>query len=96
MSSSTLIEVFGHIVFSFTGGVTEHYNPQEPEYTTKSELYSLLERTGREWFRLIIIIFTDKFLYILRGYKLTRRLRWPLLIQLSPYELTCCHIQTHI
>ena len=33
MSSSTLIEVFGHIVFSFTRGLTEHYNPRELEYT---------------------------------------------------------------
>ena len=51
MSSSTLIEVFGHIVFSFTRGVTEHYNPQEPEYTAESFGYSPLESTGREWYR---------------------------------------------
>jgi len=36
MSSSTLIEVFGHIVFSFTRGVTALYNPQEPEITAES------------------------------------------------------------
>ena len=30
MSGSTLIEVFGDIVFRFTRSVTEHYNPQEP------------------------------------------------------------------
>ena len=51
MSSSTLIEVFGHIVFSFTRGVTEHYgNPQEPEYTTESFAYDPLQSTGREWY----------------------------------------------
>ena len=50
MSSSTLIEVFGHIVFSFTRGVTEHYNPQEPEYTAESFGYDPLQNTGREWY----------------------------------------------
>ena len=50
MSSSTLIEVFGHILFSFTRGVTEHYNPQEPEYTAESFGYSPLESTGPEWY----------------------------------------------
>ena len=50
MSSGTLIEVFGHIVFSFTRGVTEHYNPQEPEYTAESFGYDPLQSTGREWY----------------------------------------------
>ena len=50
MSSSTLIEVFGHIVFSFTRGVTEHYNPEEPEFTAESFGYNSLESTGREWY----------------------------------------------
>ena len=36
MSSDTLFEVFGHILFSFTRGVTEYYNPQEPEYAAES------------------------------------------------------------
>ena len=49
MSSSTLIEVFGHIVFSFTRGVTEHYNPEEPEFTTESFGYDPLQSTGVEW-----------------------------------------------
>ena len=49
-SSSTLIEVFGHILFSFTRGLTEHYNPQEPEYTAESFGYSPLESTGQEWY----------------------------------------------
>ena len=50
MSSSTLIEVFGHIAFSFTRGVTQHYNPQEPEYTAESFGYDPLQSTGREWY----------------------------------------------
>ena len=50
MSRSTLMEVFGHILFSFTRGVTEHYNPQEPEYTAKSFGYDPLQSTGREWY----------------------------------------------
>ena len=50
MSGSTLIEFFGHIVFSFTRGVTEHYNPEEPEFTAESFGYSPLESTGREWY----------------------------------------------
>ena len=59
MSSSTLIEVFGHIVFSFTRGVTEHYNPQEPEFTAESFGYDPLQSTGREWYYLPI----DEFIY---------------------------------
>jgi len=31
--------------------VTEHYNPQEPEYMAESFGYSPLESTGREWYR---------------------------------------------
>ena len=50
MSTSTLIEVFGHILYSFTRGVTEHYNPEEPEFTFESFGYSPLESTGREWY----------------------------------------------
>ena len=50
MSSSTLIEVFGHIVFSFTRGVTDNYNPEEPEYTAESFAYDPLQSTGLEWY----------------------------------------------
>ena len=50
MSSRTLIEVFGHIVYSFTRGVTEHFNPQEPEYMAGSFGYEPLQSTGREWY----------------------------------------------
>ena len=52
MSGSTLIEVVGDIVFSFTQGVTEHYNPEEPEHTTESFGYDPLQSTGREWYYL--------------------------------------------
>ncbi|KAL9978112.1 hypothetical protein ACROYT_G015595 [Oculina patagonica] len=52
MISSTLIEVFGHIAFSFTRSVTEHYNPEEPEYTAESFGYDPFQSTGREWYYL--------------------------------------------
>ena len=37
-------------MFSFTRGVTERYNPQEPEYTAESFGYDPLQNTGREWY----------------------------------------------
>ena len=49
MSSSTLIEVFRHIVFSFTRSVTEHYN-KEHEFTADAFGYNPFECTGREWY----------------------------------------------
>ena len=36
-------------MFSFTRGVTEHYNPEEPEFTAESFGYDPLQSTGREW-----------------------------------------------
>ena len=51
MSGSTLVEVFGHFLVSFTRGVTEHYNPEEPEFTAEDFGYNPLESTGREWYR---------------------------------------------
>ena len=59
MSRRTLIEVFGHIAFSFTRGVAEHYNPDEPEYTSESFGYNPLESTEREWYHQPI----DEFIY---------------------------------
>ena len=50
MSSSTLIEIFGHIVLSFTRSVTDHYNLEEPEFTSTCFGYEPLESTGREWY----------------------------------------------
>ncbi|XP_078366155.1 uncharacterized protein LOC144650372 [Oculina patagonica] len=52
MNNTTLIEVFGHIVFRFTRSVTEHYNPEEPEYTAESFGYDPFQSTGREWYYL--------------------------------------------
>ena len=44
------MEVLGHIVVRFTRGVTEHINPEEPEYTTASSGYDPFESTGLEWY----------------------------------------------
>jgi len=52
MSGSTLLEVFGDIVFRFTRSVTEHYNPEEPEFTAESFGYDPVQSTGREWYYL--------------------------------------------
>ena len=49
MSSRTLLEMFGHIVFSFTRGVAGHYNPDEPEFTAELFGCNPFECTGREW-----------------------------------------------
>ncbi|XP_067025270.1 uncharacterized protein [Acropora muricata] len=49
MSGRILLEMFGHIMFSFTRGVAEHYNPDEPEFTPELFGYNAFERTGREW-----------------------------------------------
>ena len=48
MGSRTFLEVLGHVLFSFTRSVTDHYNPEEPEYTAESFGYSPLESTGLE------------------------------------------------
>ena len=50
MSSRTLLEVFGHVLFSFTRSVSDRYNPEEPEFTAESFGYNPLESTGREWY----------------------------------------------
>ena len=50
MGSRTFLEVLGHVLFSFTRSVTDHYNPEEPEYTAESFGYSPLESTGLEWY----------------------------------------------
>ena len=49
MNSSTLLEMFSHIVFSFTRDVAEHYNPDEPEFTAGLLGCNPFESTGREW-----------------------------------------------
>ena len=45
-----MLEFFGHLLFSFTRSATDHYNPEEPEYTAESFGYNPLESTGREWY----------------------------------------------
>ena len=50
MLGSTIAELFGHILHSFTRDVTEHYNPNEPEFTAESFGYNPLDSTGREWY----------------------------------------------
>ena len=59
MSNSALFEVFGHILFSFTRGVADHFNPDEPEFTAESFGYTPFESTGREWYRHPV----DEFIY---------------------------------
>ena len=49
MSSPALLEMFSDIVSSFTRGVAEHYNPDEPEFTPELFGYNSFGRTGREW-----------------------------------------------
>ena len=48
MTDNLLIEVFSRVVFSFTRGVTEHCNPDEPEVETFG-YDDNLSREGREW-----------------------------------------------
>ena len=50
MSGSTLIEVASDIAFRLTRSVTEHCNPDEPEFTVESFGYDPLQSTGREWY----------------------------------------------
>ena len=50
MNSVPLIEAFGRIVYGFTRGLTEHYNPEEPEYTAEILVCNPLESAGREWY----------------------------------------------
>ncbi|XP_068676949.1 uncharacterized protein [Montipora foliosa] len=52
MDGSKFIEVFGHIIFSFTRSVSEQYSPnyEDSEYSQETSEYSLLQNTGREWY----------------------------------------------
>ncbi|XP_068744438.1 uncharacterized protein [Montipora capricornis] len=50
MDGRTCIEVFGHIIFSFTSSVSEQYSPNDSEYSQETLEYSLLQNTGREWY----------------------------------------------
>ena len=48
MTNSLLIEVFARVLLSFTRGVTEHYDPDEPEVETFG-CNDSLSSEGREW-----------------------------------------------
>ena len=52
MDGTKFIEVFGHIIFSFTRSVSEQYSPnyEDSEYSQETSEYSLLQNTGREWY----------------------------------------------
>ncbi|XP_068673218.1 uncharacterized protein [Montipora foliosa] len=50
MDGSKIIEVFGHIIFSFTRSVADQYSPEDPDYSQETLEYSLLQNTGREWY----------------------------------------------
>ena len=47
MQVSTLLEVFGEILFSFTRGVTEQYNPEDPN-SPQSRLAMILYKAQVE------------------------------------------------
>ena len=59
MTLGALTDFFAHIVFGFTTGVTNHINPEEPEFTLEAFGYNPIENTGREWYCYPI----DEFIY---------------------------------
>ena len=50
MFTHTIAEFFGHILYSFTRSVTEHYNFKEDENLSNLFGYNALEDTGKEWY----------------------------------------------
>ena len=50
MIGQTIAEVFGHILFSFTRSVAEHYNFHEGENQSAIFGYDTLDDTGKEWY----------------------------------------------
>ena len=50
MFAHTIAEFFGHILFSFTRSVAEHYNFNEDENLSDLFGYNALEDTGKEWY----------------------------------------------
>ena len=50
MFTHTIVEFFGHILYSFTRSVTEHYNINEDENLSNLFGYNALEDTGKEWY----------------------------------------------
>ena len=51
MVGSTLVEVCGGLIFSFTRSVAEHVQPNETEINSEEFSYNLLQSTGVEWYR---------------------------------------------
>ena len=50
MLTHTIAEFFGHILYSFTRSVAEHYNFDEAENLSDLFGYNALEDTGKEWY----------------------------------------------
>ena len=50
MFTHTIAEFFGHILYSFTCSVAEHYNFHEDENLSELFGYNALEDTGKEWY----------------------------------------------
>ena len=50
MFTHTIAEFFGHILYSFTRSVAEHYNFKEDENLSDLFGYNALEDTGKEWY----------------------------------------------
>ena len=50
MFTHTIAEFFGHILYSFTRSVAEHYNFNEDENLSDLFGYNALEDTGKEWY----------------------------------------------
>lgn len=50
VGSTTFAEVCGHIIFSFTRSVAEHYNFNEAEHTSDLFGYNPLDDKGTEWY----------------------------------------------
>ena len=50
MFTHTIAELFGHILYSFTRSVAEHYNFNEDENLSDLFGYNALEDTGKEWY----------------------------------------------
>ena len=50
MLNHTIAEFFGHILYSFTRSVAEHYNFNEDENLSDLFGYNALEDTGKEWY----------------------------------------------
>ena len=50
MITHTIAEFFGHILYSFTRSVAEHYNFNEDENLSDLFGYNALEDTGKEWY----------------------------------------------